>query len=85
MIINYSSKFYKEYKRLSSEVKKKAEKQENIFRQNPFDPRLKTHRLTGKLQNLWSFSVDYKTRIIFEFASENLVWFHNVGSHSIYK
>lgn len=85
MIIHYSSKFYKEYKRLSAEIKKQAEKQETIFRQNPFDPRLKTHRLIGNLKNFWSFSIDYKTRIIFEFESENTVWFHSVGSHDIYK
>src|SRR5437773_11860512 len=28
-----------------------------LFQSNPFDPRLKTHQLSGRLQGLWSFSV----------------------------
>ena len=26
-----------------------------LFKSNPFDPKLKTHRLSGKLKDLWSF------------------------------
>lgn len=85
MKIYYSTKFAKEYKRLPLKIKLRAEKQEKIFRQNPFDPRLKTHKLSGKLQEFWSFSVDYQRRIIFELVDQNTVWFHSVGSHQIYR
>jgi mRNA-degrading endonuclease YafQ of YafQ-DinJ toxin-antitoxin module len=37
------------------------------FTSNPFDQKLKTHKLTGKLQGLWAFSVDYNCRVIFRF------------------
>jgi len=66
-------------------IKRKAEKQEKIFRKNPFDPRLKTHKLSGALKDFWSFLVDQKYRIIFEFANEKTIWFHSVGDHSIYQ
>jgi addiction module RelE/StbE family toxin len=85
MKIYYSSKFAKEYKRLGHKTKLLAEKQEKIFRQNPHDPRLKTHRLTGKLKSFWSFSIDRQHRVIFEFAKKDLVHFHSVGSHQIYR
>lgn len=85
MRIYYSSKFLKEYKKLPREVKLLAEKQEKIFRKYPFDPRLKTHHLTGKLKNFLAFSIDYKHRIIFEFAGKDVVWFHSVGTHDIYR
>ena len=85
MKIYYSSKFLKEYKKLPREVKLLAEKQEKLFRENPFDPRLKTHHLAGKLKNFLAFSIDYKHRIIFEFASKDIVWFHSVGTHDIYR
>jgi len=40
------------------------------FIQDPFEPQLKTHKLTGKLQDLWSFSIDYDLRVIFYFVNE---------------
>jgi mRNA-degrading endonuclease YafQ of YafQ-DinJ toxin-antitoxin module len=85
MKIYYSSKFAREYKKLPPKIKLLAEKKEKIFRQNPFDPRLKSHKLTGKLQEFWSFSIDYKHRIIFELIDAQTVWFHSAGSHQIYR
>jgi len=85
MKIYYSSKFAREYKKLSLTIKKKAEKQEKIFRQNPFDSKLKTHKLSGSLKDFWAFSIDTKHRIVFEFVDEKNIWFHSVGDHSVYK
>lgn len=85
MKIYYSSKFAKEYKRLPKKVKLLAEKKEVIFRKNPFEARLKTHKLSGKLKDYYSFSIDYQTRIIFEVIDKNTVWFHSVGTHEIYR
>lgn len=84
MKIYYSSKFAKEYKRLPLKVKIAAEKKEKIFRKNPRDARLKTHKLTGRLREYYSFSIDYQYRIIFEFREKEIVWFHSVGTHEIY-
>ena len=33
-----------------------------LFRNNPFDPKLRTHKLSGKLKDLWSFSIEYDLR-----------------------
>lgn len=85
MKIYYSSKFAREYKRLPRKVKYQAEKKEKLFRQNPFNPQLKTHHLAGKLKDYWSFSIDFERRIIFEFIDEKTVWFHSVGTHDIYQ
>lgn len=85
MKIYFSPKFAKEYKKLPLKIKFQAEKKEKIFRLNPFDPQLKTHKLSGKLQEFWSFSIDYQYRIIFELIDQNTVWFHSVGTHQIYR
>ncbi len=85
MKIYYSSKFAKEYRKLPKEIKVKAEKREKIFRKDPFDPRLKTHKLKGILEGYLAFSIDYQYRIVFEFRDENTVWFHSVGTHEIYE
>lgn len=85
MKIVYGSKFAREYKKLPSSIKDIAEEQEIIFRKDPFDPKLKTHKLKGKLSGFLSFYIGYKYRIIFEFSKDkNTVYFHSVGDHSIY-
>ncbi|MBI5222090.1 MAG: type II toxin-antitoxin system YafQ family toxin [Candidatus Magasanikbacteria bacterium] len=86
MEILYSSKFAREYKKLPKHIKDIAEEHEFIFRENPFDPKLKTHKLKGKLSGFLSFSIGYKYRIIFEFAKDkNTVYFHSAGAHDIYE
>jgi len=82
--IYYSPKFLKMYKKLPKGVKLSACQKEKIFRQNPFDHRLKTHKLSGKLKKYWAFSIGYNYRIIFSFVSENKVHFHAIGTHGIY-
>jgi len=86
MVIIYSSKFAREYRKLSTIVKDMAEEQESIFRKNPFDSRLKTHKLKGKLIGFLSFSIGFKHRIIFEFSMDKkTAYFHSVGDHDIYE
>ncbi len=85
MKIFYSSKFAREFRQLPKRIKEAAEKKEKIFRKNPFDKRLRTHKLSGRMSKFWSFSVDYKYRVIFEFVSKNIVWFYSIGNHSIYQ
>lgn len=41
-------RFDKSYKKLPKRIKNKAKEKERIFRENPFDPRLGTHKLSGK-------------------------------------
>jgi len=84
MKIYTTSKFEKEYKKLSDYLKNKTRQKEAIFRNNPFDKRLKTHKLKGKYNNYWSFSVSGSHRIMFEFLDKNEVAFINIGNHSIY-
>ena len=52
-----------------------------IFQNDPFDPRLRTHRLSGQLQGLWSFSIDYDVRVVFSFAEPNQAVFVDIGTH----
>lgn len=52
-----------------------------FFKNNPFEPKLRTHKLSGKLKDLWSFSIEYDLRVIFSFAEQNKVIFVDIGSH----
>ncbi|OGK21464.1 hypothetical protein A3C23_05015 [Candidatus Roizmanbacteria bacterium RIFCSPHIGHO2_02_FULL_37_13b] len=82
--IYYSSEFKKSVKKYS-DLKKIIIQRINIFKNNPFDSRLKTHKLTGKLKDCWSFSINFQLRILFEFISDTKVGFIDIGSHDIYK
>ena len=66
MNIDYSPEFVRCFKKLPHELKIKALEREEIFRKDQFDPRLKTHKLSGKLKDCYAFYVDFKTRIIFK-------------------
>ena len=85
MRITVSPRFEKNYKSLPKRIKEKAKEQELVFRKNPFDPRLKTHRLTGREKEAWAFSINYSYRIKFIFLTEDEVLFLDVGTHEIYK
>ncbi|MBI2068713.1 MAG: type II toxin-antitoxin system mRNA interferase toxin, RelE/StbE family [Candidatus Yanofskybacteria bacterium] len=85
MQISYSPTFRKRYKKLRKEVKLQAIKKEILFRKNPFEPSLGTHKLHGRMEGLRAFWVNKKYRIIFEFESDSMIKFHTVGTHDIYK
>ena len=84
MTVYFHPQFKDSYKNLPTEIKRKAEKKEIIFKKNPRDSRLKTHKLHGKLKKLWSFSIDKSYRIIFEFMGKDII-FLDIGTHSLYK
>jgi mRNA-degrading endonuclease YafQ of YafQ-DinJ toxin-antitoxin module len=50
------------------------------FTLDPFDPSLKTHKLSGKLKEYWSFSVDYDARVLFYFTEDEKAVFVDIGS-----
>ncbi len=77
-------KFVRQFKKLPTEIKKSAIQKEKIFRSNPFDPRLKTHKLRGEFEGYWSFTVTYSYRIIFDFTDKETVRFYTIGDHDIY-
>jgi mRNA-degrading endonuclease YafQ of YafQ-DinJ toxin-antitoxin module len=82
--IKISSRYKKSFRVLDPKIQEKAIEKINIFRENPFDSRLKTHKLHGKDRDCWAFWIDYKFRIKFIFLSDNEVLFLDIGPHNIY-
>jgi len=83
--IEYSEKFLKSLEKLPERIIEKAGVKEKIFRENPFDSRLGTHKLHGKEKEVQAFWVDYNYRIKFIFLSDEEVLFLDIGTHKIYK
>ena len=82
--VAFSSSFKKAFKKKikrNKEVEKLFWEKLKIFIENPFSPQLKTHKLSGELRNLWSFSLEYDLRVVFFFAEENKVVLVDIGTH----
>ncbi len=77
--------FIRAYKSLPEKIKLRAKQREKIFKANPYDPRLNTHRLKGRFKNYWSYSINYEYRIMFRFIDDETVLYHDIGTHDIYK
>ncbi len=83
--IKYSSTFFKTLRKFPKSQLKFLARKEKIFIENPFDPRLKTHKLKGELVDFYSFSISYHYRIVFHFEDENTIVLDMIGTHEVYK
>ncbi|MBI2426608.1 MAG: type II toxin-antitoxin system mRNA interferase toxin, RelE/StbE family [Candidatus Kerfeldbacteria bacterium] len=83
--IVYSRHFARSMQKLPPELKVTVRKREAIFRNDCFDPRLRTHKLSGKLKDYWSFSLTHSHRVLFQFLGNERAEFIDVGDHSIYE
>ena len=52
-----------------------------LFTEDPFNPSLRTHKLSGKLKNLWSFTIEYDERVVFYFTYDGNAVLIDIGSH----
>ncbi len=85
MEVSFSKSFKREFKKrikstvLETEFWIRLE----MFIADPFDSRLKTHKLSGKLKGLWSFFVDFDTRVVFFFTNDKpkKAVFTDIGTH----
>jgi addiction module RelE/StbE family toxin len=83
--IYLTKNFEDEFRKLPTNIKKSARRKIDLFRNDCFTSTLKTHKLKGKLKDLWSFSIKYDYRIMFEFVGKGKVLFYRIVTHSIYK
>ncbi|MFW6358024.1 MAG: type II toxin-antitoxin system YafQ family toxin [Chroococcales cyanobacterium] len=89
MKIGWSPKSVRAFKRLVRKNPQMRPLIEQTLRQlseDPFHPSLRTHKLTGSLSNVWSCSIDYNYRILFEFVQNpdnqaDAILLFNIGSH----
>ena len=80
-----SPRYVRSLKKLSPSIQQKVIERERIFRADAFDPSLNTHKLKGPLKFLWSWSVNFNHRVLFEFTGSHSALFHDVGTHDVYE
>ena len=85
MEVSFSDSFKKVFnKRVkSSEMESAFWIRLELFVNDPFDTSLKTHKLSGKLKDLWIFSIGYDLRVIFYFTKDKpkRAIFVDIGNH----
>jgi len=84
MKIVYLPQFVRLYKKFPESLRVEIKEKIALFRENPVHPFLKTHKLHGMFKDKWSFSVNYKYRIVFQYLSKNEAVLLAVGDHEIY-
>jgi addiction module RelE/StbE family toxin len=89
MILNWSSTYKRAYKKVIKHTpnsKQKIISTMKLLEQDPFDQKLKSHKLQGILEDTWACSVAYDLRIIFTFVKnttndETEILLIDIGTH----
>jgi hypothetical protein len=80
--------FWRSWSKLSQEQQQMARQAFPIFKQNPFDPRLRTHkihRLSAHYgRTIYAVDIAGDLRSAF-YAEGETIWSVSVGTHDIYK
>lgn len=82
--ITFTSSFKRAYKKTivgNPELKVRFWEAVDTFMHDPFDRKLRTHKLSGKLSHLYSFRITFEIRIVFYFKGSDKAIFVDIGSH----
>ena len=83
MIEVYTTATFDElFLKLPNKIQIKADEKTKLFRENPFNPVLRTEKLHPKGHDVWSFRVDINYMIVFKFTGKNSAEFRFVGHHN---
>jgi len=82
--INFKSTFIRQFKKLEEALSLEVREKLELFKDPKNHAMLKVHKLHGPLKGYHSFSVNYKTRIIFDYQSKTEVVFMTIGDHDVY-
>ena len=81
--VYYSSTFVRLYSGLDPNLKEEVKEAISLFSDAKNHSKLKVHKFAGSLNGRYSFSVNYKFRIVFRYAGEQekVACFLYVGPH----
>lgn len=87
MVVSYTAAFIRMLAKLSPALREEALEKIELFREEKNHETLKVHKLSGALKGRYSFSVNYKTRIVFNFTktSPKEARLDAIGDHDIYR
>lgn len=81
-------RFWRSYKKLSESQKESAKAAWKIFKENPFDPRLRPHKIHAlsavHRHTIHAICIEGDLRAVF-YVEKDTVWSVDIGTHSIYR
>lgn len=78
--VEYSSRFIRTLRKLPPALQEEIFEKVTLLQDPESHPGLRVHKLSGRLQHIWSFSVNYRIRITFAKIGETLI-LETVGTH----
>ena len=84
LIVSFKASFLRQMNKLSEDLQEETIEKIGLFKDTRNHQLLKVHKLHGPLAGAYSFSVNYKTRIVFEHVSKTEVALLSIGDHDIY-
>lgn len=85
MEVHITQRFWRRFKKLPPLLRKEALQRIEEFQDSQRHPYLNIHKLHGKLKDRWSFSVNYRYRVVFmwEKKGESAILLA-IGDHNVY-
>lgn len=80
--VKYSKKFLRQYYKLSPKIQQRFQARLILWGQDPQNPQLHLHMLTGKYAGLYSINITGDIRALYEKADDTYVIFGFIGTHS---
>lgn len=87
LAVKHTPAFLRKLDKLEPDLQEEAIDKINLFADKKNQKILKVHKLKGRFDDCYSFSVNYKTRIVFMYSSKlkNETILLTIGDHDIYK
>ena len=82
MVIETTKSFDKQYAKLNIKVKVSFKKRIELFKDNPFDIRLRNHTLKGRYLGYRSIDVTGDVRALYTTQGDTIIIFGFIGTHS---
>lgn len=84
MEVAYTRAFFKRLRKYEDSFQEMVHEKIEEFKDTENHRRLRVHKLHGSFSGSFSFSITYKTRIVFEYLSKTEVVLLSIGDHDIY-
>lgn len=82
--ISFKASFLRKINKLDKTLQEEVIEKIDVFKDIRNHKILKVHKLHGPLTGAYSFSVNYKVRIVFEYVSKTEVALLSIGDHDVY-
>jgi toxin HigB-1 len=82
--VTSTSQFKRMFKKLERNLQQEAYEKIILLEDPEHHKQLRVHKLSGRLKGFYSFSVNYKIRVVFDIPNNDELVLFAIGDHDIY-